>query len=183
MVAAREALNSFLDQLNDPNDEVFLTASTITRCWSRAGRATSSASAMLCRESSRAGGTALYDAVAEAVPLALVGTQSKEGDRHHLRRQRHEQPAPTLRRSSGIIREAKCSSTRSASTARASSAGPGDLGGHRVQRPRARDSRCRFRSRCRAAAATRRRRLQAIRSRRHAAAIAAWTIASTRRAA
>jgi Ca-activated chloride channel family protein len=78
MIAAREALNSFLAQLNDPDDEVFLykfdSNPMLVQGWTRdKGRL----SAELGRLQSR-GGTALYDAVAEAVPLAQSGRNRKK---------------------------------------------------------------------------------------------------------
>jgi Ca-activated chloride channel family protein len=78
MNAAREALNSFLDQLNDPDDEVFLyrfdNHPTLVEGWTRDKRRLSYAlSRMVPR-----GGTALYDAVADAVPLAQSGHNRKK---------------------------------------------------------------------------------------------------------
>jgi Ca-activated chloride channel homolog len=78
MNAAREALNSFLDQLNDPDDEVFLyrfdNHPTMVEGWTRDKRRLSYAlSRMVPR-----GGTALYDAVADAIPLALSGHNRKK---------------------------------------------------------------------------------------------------------
>jgi len=78
MNAAREALNSFLDQLNDPDDEVFLyrfdNHPTMVEGWTRDKRRLSYAlSRMVPR-----GGTALYDAVADAIPLAQSGHNRKK---------------------------------------------------------------------------------------------------------
>jgi VWFA-related protein len=78
MNAAREALNSFLDQLTDPDDEVFLyrfdNHPTMVEGWTRDKRRLSYA---LSRMQPR-GGTALYDAVADAIPLAQSGHNRKK---------------------------------------------------------------------------------------------------------
>ncbi|MFL6279590.1 MAG: VWA domain-containing protein [Vicinamibacterales bacterium] len=78
MNAAREALNSFLEQLNDPDDEVFLyrfdNHPVLVEGWTRDKQRLSYA---LSRMQPR-GGTALYDAVADAVPLALSGHNRKK---------------------------------------------------------------------------------------------------------
>jgi len=78
MIAAREAINSFLDQLTDPDDEVFLyrfdNHPVLVEGWTRDKRRLSYD---LARMQPR-GGTALYDAVAEAVPLALSGHNRKK---------------------------------------------------------------------------------------------------------
>ena len=78
MNAAREALNSFLEQLNDPEDEVFLyrfdNHPTLVEGWTRDKRRLSYA---LSRMQPR-GGTALYDAVADAIPLAQSGHNRKK---------------------------------------------------------------------------------------------------------
>src|SRR3954466_1052205 len=78
MNAAREALNGFLDQLNDPDDEVFLyrfdNHPVLVEGWTKDKRRLSYA---LSRMQPR-GGTALYDAVADAVPLAQSGHNRKK---------------------------------------------------------------------------------------------------------
>jgi VWFA-related protein len=78
MAAARDALNSFLAQLNDPNDEVFLyrfdSNPVLVEGWTRDKRRLSYE---LDRMQPR-GGTALYDTVAEAVPLAQSGHNRKK---------------------------------------------------------------------------------------------------------
>jgi VWFA-related protein len=78
MNAAREALNSFLEQLNDPDDEVFLyrfdNHPTLVEGWTRDKRRLSYA---LSRMQPR-GGTALYDAVADAIPLSQSGHNRKK---------------------------------------------------------------------------------------------------------
>jgi Ca-activated chloride channel family protein len=78
MAAARDALNSFLAQLNDPNDEVFLyrfdANPMLVEGWTHDKRRVSYE---LERMQPR-GGTALYDAVAEAIPLAQAGHNRKK---------------------------------------------------------------------------------------------------------
>jgi Ca-activated chloride channel homolog len=78
MMAAREALNSFLGQLNDPDDEVFLyrfdSNPMLVEGWTHDKRRISTE---LGRLQPR-GGTALYDAVAEAIPLAQSGHNRKK---------------------------------------------------------------------------------------------------------
>jgi Ca-activated chloride channel family protein len=78
MAAARDALNSFLEQLNDPDDEVFLYRfdqnPMLVEGWTRDKRRLSYE---LDRMQPR-GGTALYDAVAEAIPLAQSGHNRKK---------------------------------------------------------------------------------------------------------
>ena len=78
MAAARDALNSFLAQLNDPNDEVFLyrfdSNPVLVEGWTHDKRRLSYE---LERMQPR-GGTALYDAVAEAIPLAQAGHNRKK---------------------------------------------------------------------------------------------------------
>jgi Ca-activated chloride channel family protein len=78
MAAAREALNSFLTQLNNPDDEVFLytfdSNPVLVEGWTRDKN-------RLGYELGRLqprGGTALYDAVAEAIPLAQSGHNRKK---------------------------------------------------------------------------------------------------------
>jgi Ca-activated chloride channel homolog len=78
MAAARDALNSFLAELNDPDDEVFLyrfdSIPTLVEGWTRDKRRLSYA---LDRIRPR-GGTALYDAVADAIPLVQAGHNRKK---------------------------------------------------------------------------------------------------------
>jgi Ca-activated chloride channel family protein len=78
MIAAREALNSFLAQLTDPEDEVFLykfdSNPMLVEGWTRDKRRLSTELGRLQSH----GGTALYDAVAEAVPLAQSGHNRKK---------------------------------------------------------------------------------------------------------
>lgn len=78
MAAARDALNSFLTQLNDPDDEVFLyrfdASPMLVEGWTRDKRRLSYE---LDRIRPR-GGTALYDAVADAIPLAQSGHNRKK---------------------------------------------------------------------------------------------------------
>jgi VWFA-related protein len=78
MAAAREALNRFLYDLLDREDEVFLyrfnSVPDLVEGWTTDRRRIS---AELGRIQPR-GGTALYDAVAEAVPLAQSGRHRKK---------------------------------------------------------------------------------------------------------
>ncbi len=78
MAAAREALNSFLSQLLEPDDEVFLyrfdSNPVLVEGWTRDKRRLS---VELWRIQPR-GGTAMYDAVAEAVPLSQSGHNRKK---------------------------------------------------------------------------------------------------------
>jgi VWFA-related protein len=78
MVAARQALDRFLFQLMDPNDEVFLyrfdNAPELVEGWTRDKRRISDS---LNRIQPR-GSTSLYDAVADAVRLAQQGHNRKK---------------------------------------------------------------------------------------------------------
>jgi Ca-activated chloride channel family protein len=78
MAAARDALNSFLAQLTDPKDEVFLyrfdASPMLVEGWTHDKRRLSYE---LDRMHPR-GGTALYDAVADAIPLAQSGHNLKK---------------------------------------------------------------------------------------------------------
>ena len=78
IAAAREALDRFLSQLLDPDDEVFLyrfdNDPTLIQGWTTDKRRISDA---LARMQPR-GGTAMYDAVAEAMPLAQSGRNRKK---------------------------------------------------------------------------------------------------------
>jgi Ca-activated chloride channel family protein len=78
MLAAREALERFLFDLLGPDDEVFLyrfdSTVELVNGWTRdRGRLRSA----LGRLSPR-GGTAMYDAIAEAIPLAQTGRHRKK---------------------------------------------------------------------------------------------------------
>jgi len=78
MAAARRALNSFLARLTDPEDEVFLyrfdSNPMLVEGWTRDKRRLS----MELGRLQPRGGTALYDAVADAVPLAQSGRNRKK---------------------------------------------------------------------------------------------------------
>ena len=78
MLAAREALERFLFQLLGPEDEVFLyrfdSTVELVHGWTRDRARLRSA---LGRLSPR-GGTSMYDAVAEAIPLAQTGKHRKK---------------------------------------------------------------------------------------------------------
>jgi Ca-activated chloride channel family protein len=76
--AARDALDRFLTQLLDPNDEVFLyrfdNHPALVEGWTRDKQRISDA----VRRIQPRGGTALYDAVAEAVQMAQRGRNQKK---------------------------------------------------------------------------------------------------------
>jgi VWFA-related protein len=78
MIAARQALDRFLSELMDPNDEVFLyrfdSAPELVEGWTRDKRRISES---LNRIRPR-GSTSLYDAVADAVRLAQQGHNRKK---------------------------------------------------------------------------------------------------------
>ena len=78
MVAAKSAVERFLYSLLDQNDEVFLyqfeSQATLVQDWTTDRRAIGRA---LGRIQAR-GGTAMYDAAAEAVPMAQSGSQRKK---------------------------------------------------------------------------------------------------------
>jgi len=78
MAAARDALNRFLSQLLHADDEVFLyrfdTAPVLVEGWTTDKNALGLALSRLRPN----GGTAMYDAVAEAVPLAQMGRHRKK---------------------------------------------------------------------------------------------------------
>jgi VWFA-related protein len=78
MAAARQALERFLTQLLEPDDEVFLyrfdTVPVLVQGWTKDKQRVI---AELIRLQPR-GGTAMYDAVAEAVPLAQSGQNRKK---------------------------------------------------------------------------------------------------------
>jgi Ca-activated chloride channel family protein len=78
IAAAQAAINRFLIDLLGPEDEVFLyrfdSRPTLVQGWTADRRAVSGALGSV-RPS---GGTAIYDAVAEALPLAQAGTRRKK---------------------------------------------------------------------------------------------------------
>ena len=78
MAAARDALNRFLSQLLGEDDEVFLyrfdTRPMLIEGWTVDKRAVGRAVARLQPN----GGTAMYDAVADALPLAQAGRHRKK---------------------------------------------------------------------------------------------------------
>jgi Ca-activated chloride channel homolog len=78
MSAAKKAVNRFLEELLGPQDEVFLfrfdSRVTLLSDWTEDRRAV----ARVVGSVKPAGGTALYDAVAAAVPLGESGTRRKK---------------------------------------------------------------------------------------------------------
>lgn len=77
-VAAQAALSRFVDDLLGPNDEVFLyrfdSQPELVHPWTRDRRQVSRALADIHPR----GGTAMYDTIADAIPLAQRGTQRKK---------------------------------------------------------------------------------------------------------
>jgi Ca-activated chloride channel homolog len=78
MAAARDALERFLSQLLEPDDEVFLyrfdTNPVLVEGWTKDKRGLS----LALRRMQPRGGTAMYDAVAEAIPMAQAGQNRKK---------------------------------------------------------------------------------------------------------
>ena len=78
IVAARQALDRFLNQLNDPNDEVFLyrfdNAPELVEGWTHDKRRISESLVRIMPK----GSTALFDAVTDAVRLAQQGKNRKK---------------------------------------------------------------------------------------------------------
>ncbi len=78
MIAARDALERFLSQLLEPDDEVFLysfdSVPTRVEGWTTDKRRVS----LDLRRLEPRGGTAMYDAIAEAIPLAQTGQHRKK---------------------------------------------------------------------------------------------------------
>jgi Ca-activated chloride channel family protein len=77
-VAARAALSRFTDDLLGPDDEVFLfrfdSRPELVHPWTRDRRQVGRALGTIQPR----GGTAMYDAIAESIPLAQAGTQRKK---------------------------------------------------------------------------------------------------------
>ena len=133
MSSARRALERFLFDLLDPDDEIFLYRFSdrpdLVETWTTDRTLLSRA----VRSLSPRGGTALYDAVAEAVPLAQSGQHQKkalllisDGNDTNSR--------TSVRAIKQWCGRARCSSTPSASMAAtrpgtAAAAGPGGGGG------------------------------------------------------
>ena len=78
MAAARSAIDRLIYDLLDKEDELFLvefsTRATLRQDWTADRRLISRA----VRDASPSGGTAIYDAVATAIPTAQVGTHQKK---------------------------------------------------------------------------------------------------------
>jgi VWFA-related protein len=78
MAAARDALDRFLSQLLEPNDEVFLyrfdTNPVLIQGWTTDKRRIG----LELRRMQPRGGTSMYDAIAEAIPLAKSGHNPKK---------------------------------------------------------------------------------------------------------
>jgi Ca-activated chloride channel family protein len=78
MAFARAAIDRFVNELLGPDDELFFlefaNAPRLTQHWTRERRAISRAVARV----NPSGGTAIYDAVAEAIPFAEAGQNQKK---------------------------------------------------------------------------------------------------------
>ena len=171
MYAAKQALERFLFQLLDPDDEVFLyrfdNQPELVEGWTRDKRRVSES--LQPHPAARRHG-ALRRGRRRRAPRA-AGPQQEEGRRHHLGRQRHEQPHRRLRGEAVDPRDrgarlrdrdrrgrptAAATAVRSIRVVRSSCSAASRRG----------RSRCRFP--CRAAAVRRRRRRRPCRSRRPA---------------
>lgn len=77
-IAAQAALSRFVDDLLGPNDEVFLyrfdSQPELVHPWTQDRRQVSRALSAIAPR----GGTAMYDTIADAIPLAQRGTQRKK---------------------------------------------------------------------------------------------------------
>ncbi len=91
MSAARSAIDRLIYDLLGKDDELFLvefsTRARLRQDWTTDRSLISRA----VRETNATGGTAIYDAVATAIPTAQAGTHVKKALLRHLRRQRHQQ--------------------------------------------------------------------------------------------
>ena len=89
--SAKSAIERFLYELLAPADEIFLyrfnTNPILVQDWTT-NREPRGRGADAFHPN---GGTAMYDTVAEAVPLAQAAAEPEEGTRRHIRRKRHEQ--------------------------------------------------------------------------------------------
>ena len=98
--AARSALDRFLFDLLDREDEIFLYRFSndpmLLQGWTTDRQLLTRALGRMIAN----GGTAMYDAVAEALPLAQRGPEPEEGAARDLRRQRHLEHAPASATSS-----------------------------------------------------------------------------------
>ena len=167
--SARSTASSY-DLLDRARRDLPLSLQQLRRCCCRAGRAIGSCCRARSAASTPNGGTAMYDAVAEAIPLARSGQNRKkallvisDGNDTSSRDRRPRAEGSRFAR-------AKCWSTRSASTARRADARPPAAAA-------AAAAACRSRCRCRFPARRGRRRhaadLAAAARRPAAAAVAA----------
>ena len=99
------AVDRFLTKLLSPEDEIFLykfnNVPDLIVDWTTDRQRLSRA----IRRISANGGTAMYDAVAESVPLAQTGSESEARHRAHFGWQRHGQPGLAQRREAAHPRE------------------------------------------------------------------------------
>ena len=89
---ALAAIERFLDQLLDPHDEVFLYRFPSDVDLDPGVDDDRDGGDRSLRRVRAAGGTAMYDAVVEAVPMAQAGATAREGDPSHFGWQRYQQP-------------------------------------------------------------------------------------------
>ena len=84
------AIERFLDRLLNADDEIFLYrfASDVERIQDWTSNRTAVSGSL--RRVRASGGTAMYDAVVEAVPMAQTWTKPKEGGGRDLGRERHQ---------------------------------------------------------------------------------------------
>ena len=104
---AQTALDRFVYELLDEQDEIFLYRFSNDPVLLQDWTTRSPAAVARARRITPNGGTAMYDAVLEAVPLAAAGQQPEEGAAGHLRRQRHGEPRRRARGASSVIRESE----------------------------------------------------------------------------
>jgi VWFA-related protein len=92
LASALDAVDRFLTKLLSPDDEIFLytfnNQPNLLQDWTKDRQRLSRS----IRRINASGGTAMLDALAEAVPLAQTGETSQARRRSHLRWQRHRQP-------------------------------------------------------------------------------------------
>ena len=92
MSAARAAIDRFIYDLLGTDDELFfMQFANRPRHDPGVDHATGGRSAAPSARVGPAGGTAMYDAIADALPVAAAGQEPQEGAARHLRRQRHQQ--------------------------------------------------------------------------------------------
>ena len=101
------AIDRFIYDLLGKDDELFFIGSQRAPSCCRAGPPIAALISRALGASTPTGGTAMYDAVAEACRLAQRRAQPEEGAARHLRRQRHEQRRSVVRELRQQIRESE----------------------------------------------------------------------------